>query len=166
MTGLFGKFYKDSNENSGLHDIADIDKIKDLSDEELIERYNTVMAMGAETYRRLDESAFPLEAMFDYVSEFGKEDPDGTDHVVGKELRDAGLTQKQCLAFYDSILKPYVLDVEFRFIEDIKAYRDALGQELAKRQLLSLGETLWYNFGDAEESNWSNMGTLIRRKKE
>lgn len=165
--GLFKAFHTDCDENSPLHDIADTDKIKDLSDEELIERYNTIAAMDAEVWRRLDTPAYAFEEMFEPLSTL---DPNGTEAVPGKELRDAGLTHGQCVVFYDTILKPYVLNVRTRFMRDIRDYMNALAHELSKRGLLiNDGHvTLWCNFGtenEGNESNWLNAGEMTRRKK-
>lgn len=166
--GLFKAFHTDQDENSPLHDIADTDKIKDLSDEELIERYNTITAMDAEVWRRLDTPAYTFEGMF---AELSSLDPDGTEAVPGKELRDAGLTHGQCVAFYDTILRPYVLDVRTNFMRDIAGYRNALAHELSERKLLIHDGhgTLWYNFGtenEGDESNWLNAGEMTRRKRD
>ena len=159
--GLFTAFHTDCDENSPLHDIADTDKVRDLSDEELIERYNTVTAMGAEIWSRLDSPGYALEAMF---AELSTLDPDGTDMVPGKELRDAGLTHGQCAVLYDAIIRPYLLDVRDGLMEDIREYRTVLGRELGKRSLLRDGGHLWYNFGTEDECNWNDMGTLAERK--
>lgn len=165
--GLFKAFHVESDENSPLHDISDTDKIKDLSDEELIERYNTITAMDAEVWRRLDTPAYTFEEMFAPLSSL---DPDGTEAVPGKELRDAGLTHGQCVAFYETILKPYVLEVRTKFMRDIMNYKNALAYELSKRRLLiNDGRgTLWCNFGTenkGNDSNWCNAGEMTRRKK-
>ena len=162
--GLFKAFHTDCDENSLLHDIADTDKIKDLSDDELIERYNTIAAMDAEVWRRLDTPAYALEGIFAPLSSL---DPSGIEEVPGKELRDAGLTHGQCAAFYNSILKPYVLQISSDFMKDIRDYKNALARELSKRELLiNNGGTLWCNFGTKNDSNWLNAGEMTGKKND
>ena len=163
MSELFKSFHLSDKEYAIYPDIADTDLIPLLSDEELIERFNTLVAIRAEFYARFDAIAINMSRTFAPLSLV---DPDEKTYMLGKELADVELTAKHCIAFYDTILKPFYIDRADTFYKEMCEYINKLGYELSKRRLLIAGDSIWYNFDSKGGYGWCNLGELISTKKD